>query len=198
MQLTAYLALVGSANAFTMMPAVRTNQMVRSTDSVTMMAGAGPDPQQKNVKIPTKQEWVAFAKASDCKPGTIISGFRKGQEIAIITTEKGKLYACSNRLPPVGQPATTAGLFDDVIVEPITATAFNLKNGKVEGTWCPSPIGKLVFSWLVAPNDAIMFPVKKSGNDIQVRIDVNAKAKFEQKYWRGVLDAQGKVDGGYY
>ena len=27
---------------------------------------------------------------------------------------------------------------------------------------------------------------------------VNLKAQFESNYWRGVLDAQGKVDGGYY
>ena len=33
---------------------------------------------------------------------------------------------------------------------------------------------------------------------VAVLIDVNAKAKFEAGYWRGVLDSQGKVDGGYY
>ena len=41
-------------------------------------------------------------------------------------------------------------------------------------------------------------PVRKQGGSVQVQINVNAKAQFESKYWRGVLDAQGKVDGGYY
>ena len=41
-------------------------------------------------------------------------------------------------------------------------------------------------------------PVRKQGGQVQVQINVNAKAQFESKYWRGVLDAQGKVDGGYY
>ena len=33
---------------------------------------------------------------------------------------------------------------------------------------------------------------------VQVLINVNAKAQFESNYWRGILDSQGKVDGGYY
>ena len=32
----------------------------------------------------------------------------------------------------------------------------------------------------------------------QVLLDVNAKARFDASYWRGILDSQGKVDGGYY
>ena len=40
--------------------------------------------------------------------------------------------------------------------------------------------------------------VRKNGKNVQALINVNAKAQFEQKYWRGVLDSQGKVDGGYY
>jgi hypothetical protein len=44
-----------------------------------------------------------------------------------------------------------------------------------------------------------VYPVRKTlGGNIEVLINVNAKAQFEQKYWRGVLDSQGKVDGGYY
>eukprot|EP00966_Prymnesium_polylepis_P114925 2655877-Prymnesium_polylepis.2 len=50
---------------------------------------------------------------------------------------------------------------------------------------------------------ALLYPppadqVRKKGNSVQALINVNAKAQFEQKYWRGVLDSQGKVDGGYY
>jgi hypothetical protein len=43
-----------------------------------------------------------------------------------------------------------------------------------------------------------VFPVRKQGNSIQVQINVNAKAQFEENYWRGILDAQGKQDGAYY
>ena len=40
--------------------------------------------------------------------------------------------------------------------------------------------------------------VRKQGSKVQALINVNAKAQFEQNYWRGILDSQGKVDGGYY
>ena len=198
MQYALLSLLVGSASAFSVGTAGQMRSSMARASSVAMSGGSGPNPQDKKTKIPTKSEWVTFANAGDCKPGTVVSGFKFGQEIAIVTTPNGKLYALSNRLPPIGQPATTGGVFDDVIVEPITATAFSLQTGKPKGPWCPSPIGKLVFSWIVPQTDAIVFPVRKSGNVVQVRIDVNAKAKFEQKYWRGVLDSQGKVDGGYY
>jgi len=33
--------------------------------------------------------------------------------------------------------------------------------------------------------------------EVQVLLDVNAKKRFDSNYWRGILDAQGKVDGGY-
>lgn len=40
--------------------------------------------------------------------------------------------------------------------------------------------------------------VRKQGDKVQVLLDVNAKKRFDSNYWRGILDAQGKVDGGYY
>ena len=40
--------------------------------------------------------------------------------------------------------------------------------------------------------------LRKQGGSLQALVNVNAKAQFESNYWRGVLDAQGKVDGGYY
>ena len=40
--------------------------------------------------------------------------------------------------------------------------------------------------------------VKKTAKAIQVEVDVNYKAAYESNYWRGILDAQGKTDGGYY
>jgi len=150
-------------------------------------------------KIANKQVWVDFASAAECKPGTVVSGFRYGQEIAIATEKAGGQFALSNKLPPTGQPATFGELVGKgQIVEPVSQTAFNMKTGKPVGTWCPSPIGKLILGRLVGPTDVPVYPCRKSGNNVQVLINVNAKAQFEQNYWRGVLDAQGKVDGGYY
>ena len=35
--------------------------------------------------------------------------------------------------------------------------------------------------------------VREQGGFIEVLLDVDAKTDFEKKYWKGVLDAQGKV-----
>ena len=36
------------------------------------------------------------------------------------------------------------------------------------------------------------------GHMFKLSGDQNAKQRFESNYWRGILDAQGKTDGGYY
>mmetsp|Transcript_67405 Transcript_67405/g.162933 ORF Transcript_67405/g.162933 Transcript_67405/m.162933 type:complete len:188 (-) Transcript_67405:181-744(-) len=151
------------------------------------------------VVVPDKKVWVSWIDASDAKPGTINSGFRYGQEIAIVCDPKGGLFALSNKMPPTGQPTTFAKFGEKgTVVEPITLTEFSTKTGKQVGTWCPSPVGRLLIGRLTSPSDIPVFPVRKQGGSVQVQINVNAKAQFESKYWRGVLDAQGKVDGGYY
>lgn len=148
--------------------------------------------------IADKQVWVTFAPASECQPGTIVSGFQYGQELAIACEPGGKLYAMSNKMPPTSQPATFGELEGGGIIrEPVSQTKFSMKTGKPVGPWCPGPVGKII-GFLVSPTDMIVFPVRKSGNQVQCLINVNAKKQFEASYWRGVLDAQGKVDGGYY
>jgi len=155
------------------------------------------DPEMSGGKIPTKKVWVSFVPAEECQPGQIAAGFRYGQEIAI-ANDKGALYAVANKLPPTGQPATFGTLpGKGILQEPITGTAFNLKTGQPVGEWCPNLIGKLI-RLLVGPTSVPTYPVRKAGKNIEVQINVNAKAQFEAGYWRGVLDAQGKVDGGYY
>mmetsp|Transcript_67979 Transcript_67979/g.129259 ORF Transcript_67979/g.129259 Transcript_67979/m.129259 type:complete len:221 (+) Transcript_67979:92-754(+) len=156
-----------------------------------MIAGTDPN------KVPVKNVWVPFAKADDVKPGEVVSGFQYGQEVAIASTKGGKLYGLSNKLPPTGQPATLAELKGDTIVEPLSGTVYDLSTGKVKD-WCPSLIGKLLLGRLIPKEDVETFKVRKSGKTISVLINVNAKKQFEAGYWRGVLDAQGKVDGGYY
>jgi len=161
---------------------------------------AVPDPVMidKSKKIPNKLVWATFASSSELKPGEVVSGFQFGQEIAIAKTKSGKLFALSNKLPPTGQPATFGKIEGDTIIEPISSTAFKLSTGKVDGKWCPSAIGQLILQRIIAPTDVPVFKVRDQGGKLQVQVNANAKAQFEQKYWRGVLDSQGKVDGGYY
>jgi len=165
-------------------------------DSPPVRAGV-PQMVSKSKRIANKNVWVTFAAAKDVPPGTVESGFRYGQEIAIVN-EKGQLYAVSNKVPPTGQPATFGTLSGDgTLREPVSGTKFSLKTGKVVGPWCPSLIGQGL-KLLIGENSLPVYDVRKLGDSIQVKINVNAKQQFEQNYWRGVLDAQGKVDGGYY
>lgn len=152
----------------------------------------------KNKKIPTKNVWVSIVPASEAKPNTITSGFQYGIEVAVVCDSKGTLYGFSNKMPPTGQPTTFATVADGCVVEPVTATKYNLKTGKLVGTWCPNPIGRLLIGRVTQPQDLQTYPVRKQGGNVQALINVNAKAQFEQSYWRGILDSQGKVDGGYY
>ena len=50
----------------------------------------------------------------------------------------------------------------------------------------------------IEPTGIPVFKVKKDGSSVSVEVNVAAKAQFEQGYWKGILDAQGKADGGYY
>ena len=54
-------------------------------------------------KIPTKNVWAAVANAGECKPGTINSGFKFGQEVAIVCGPGGELAGFTNKMPPFGQ-----------------------------------------------------------------------------------------------
>ena len=152
------------------------------------------------VVVPDKKVWVSWIPASEAKAGTINSGFRYGQEIAIVCDPKGGLYALSNKLPPFGYPTSFATVGKGFILDPVTQSAFKLTTGEPVGPWCPSPpgIGPILFNLITSPTSIPTFPVRKQGGSLQALVNVNAKAQFESNYWRGVLDAQGKVDGGYY
>jgi len=170
-------------------PALPTHYAQRSAAAAVQMSGG---------KIPDKKVWVTFADAKELSSGNAVAGFQYGQEIAIVQDKAGALYALSNKIPPIGQPVTFCGIGKGVLEDPVTKTLFSLKTGKIIGTWCPSPLGRLLYSRISSPTDLFTFPVRKQGGSLQVLINVNAKAQFESQYWRGVLDAQGKVDGGYY
>merc|ERR1719378_1560219 len=145
--------------------------------------------------IPVKNVWTDMFPASEAKPGTINSGFKYGIEVAVVCTKDGKLYGFSNKMPPTGQPTTFAKIENNCVVEPVTGTQYDLKTGKQTGKWCPYPVGQLLIGRVTTPQDLEIYQVRKQGKSIQALINVNAKAQFEQKYWRGILDSQGKVDG---
>ena len=82
---------------------------------------------------------------------------------------------------------------------PLHRSAFDLRTGKLKGPWCPAPplIGPLTGK-LKSPRELQTFQARQQGGKVQVLLDINAKKRFDANYWRGILDAQGKVDGGYY
>ena len=85
----------------------------------------------------------------------------------------------------------------DCIVDPLFGTKFSLSTGKVEGAWCPANFG-FIFGRLIPQSELAAFKVRSQGGSVQCLINVNLKKQFEANYWRGILDSQGKVDGGYY
>ena len=72
-----------------------------------------------------------------------------------------------------------------------------MKSGQVVGPWCPNFPFNFLFS-VIEPQGLPVFKCKTGGGAVQVEVDVNAKTNFESGYWKGILDAQGKTDGGYY
>jgi nitrite reductase/ring-hydroxylating ferredoxin subunit len=130
------------------------------------------------------------------KPGRAISGVAGGLAICIAVDEKGGVFALGDKCPPISQPLSFGKVSGGTITDPLLGTEFSLKTGDVV-KWCPSGLGKLIggaFSASGVPT----YPVRKTGANIEVQVDVNYKANFEANYWSGILDAQGKDDGKYY
>ena len=149
-------------------------------------------------KIGSKVKFVDALKASDLpKPGKAISCTPGGLDVCIAVASDGLIYALGNKAPPTGSPLSDGVVSKDTIKDPQYGTEFSLKTGQVVGKWCPGGIGFLVGK-LVGPTPVPTYKVKKGGANIQVEVDVNYKLSYESNYWRGILDAQGKTDGGYY
>ena len=79
-------------------------------------------------------------------------------------------------------------------------TLFSLKDGTVVGEWIKFPpvINNILRIIVGPPEPLIIYPIRESGGNLQVQVDVNLKERFESNYWRGILDAQGKETSDYY
>lgn len=150
-------------------------------------------------KFKSKLQYVPCISVEDLPaPGFATSGVAGGLAICIAVDPKGSVFALGDKCPPVNQPLSFGKVnADGTIQDPVLGTKFSLKTGEVVGAWCPSGIGKLI-GGAFSPYGVPTYPVKKSGKNIDVQVDVNAKLNFEANYWTGVLDAQGKSDGKYY
>uniref|UniRef100_A0A7S2E968 Rieske domain-containing protein n=1 Tax=Trieres chinensis TaxID=1514140 RepID=A0A7S2E968_TRICV len=183
MKLAVFSTLVAGAAAFTGPVAFET----KSSTALNMAKA-----------FPSKLQYVPCVAVDKLpKPGLATSGVAGGLAICIAVDPSGSVFALGDKCPPVNQPLSFGRVSEGTIEDPVLGTKFSLKTGEVVGPWCPSGIGKLL-GGLFEPSGVPVYPVKKAGANIEVQVDVNAKANFESQYWSGVLDAQGKADGKYY
>mmetsp|Transcript_11486 Transcript_11486/g.29890 ORF Transcript_11486/g.29890 Transcript_11486/m.29890 type:complete len:187 (+) Transcript_11486:72-632(+) len=145
--------------------------------------------------------WATVLDTSDLRPGSVASGVAFNQEIAVVATPDGSLYACTNKAPPTGQPLTFSRPgADKTIQDPVCGTKWDLETGEVKpGTWMSSLLpGAILKLFLKEPERLSVFPIRTQGSKVQVYLNKNAFAQYDGQYWKGILDAQGKADGGYY
>jgi len=168
-----------------------------SRASVSMQAGKG-NSEAVNT-IPVKNVWTTVCDSKDLSPSSLKAGFGAGQDILIATDKGGRTFAAANVCPHIGTPLDQGTVENGAIVCPLHRSAFDLKSGKLVGPWCPAPplIGPLTGK-LKSERSLQVFQCRNSGGKVQVLLDVNAKKRLDSQYWRGILDSQGKVDGGYY
>ena len=130
------------------------------------------------------------------KRGKAVSANAGGLAICIAADKNGYLYALSDKAPPTGQPLSQGSVEGTTICDPTFGSRFDLKTGAcVE--WLPGGFGAILRN-VFEPQGVYTYPVKSQGGKIQVQVNVNARAEYEQGYWKGILDAQGKSDGSYY
>ena len=149
--------------------------------------------------FPVKNVWTTVCSKKDLKPNSLKAAFGAGLDILVATNQGGSVFATANVCPHIGTPLDQGTVENGAIVCPLHRSAFDLKSGKLVGPWCPAPplIGPLTGK-LKSPRALKTFQARTIGDKVQVLVDVNAKARFDSNYWRGILDSQGKVDGGYY
>jgi len=159
----------------------------------------------------SQKSFVPAVSQTELKPGASFSSFAfkrlcaggavsaicSGLDICIAVDTDGSVYAMGNKSPVLGTPMAIGPVKAGKIKDPITGTSFSLKTGEVVGPWCPNFPFSFLFA-LIEPAGLPVFKCKTSGGAVSVEVDINAKTNFESGYWKGILDAQGKADGGYY
>jgi len=145
--------------------------------------------------------WVRVVPSDQVASGQQADRLVAGAAVLCGRYSNGKVWAISAKNSATGTEMF-GGTIDEslnTIKDPQWGTQYSLDTGDVVGKWCPSPpiIGGIIGT--IFPVQGVWVPkVREQGGFIEVQVDVNAKAEFEKKYWKGVLDAQGKADGGYY
>ncbi|CAM9304870.1 unnamed protein product [Hapterophycus canaliculatus] len=146
-------------------------------------------------------EWVPVVPIDEApSPGTAKSVFVSDLDLCVAADEKGLLYVLGNKCPPANQPLSFSLVVNGCIKDPVLGTKIDVETGDVVD-WCPSLLGKLLGPILgPEPENAgvNVFKVRSKKGILEAYLNVNAKAEYESAYWTGILDAQGKADGGYY
>ncbi|KAH8071971.1 hypothetical protein JL721_3877 [Aureococcus anophagefferens] len=125
----------------------------------------------------SQKSYVPAVGQDQLKPGSAVSSICAGLDICIAVD--------------------TDGVANGLIRDPLTGSSFDVKTGELVGPWCPNFPFSILFS-IIEPTTLPVFKCKTGGGAVSVEVDVNAKTNFESGYWKGILDAQGKTDGGYY
>eukprot|EP00281_Chroomonas_sp_CCMP1168_P027514 CAMPEP_0206241518 /NCGR_PEP_ID=MMETSP0047_2-20121206/16535_1 /ASSEMBLY_ACC=CAM_ASM_000192 /TAXON_ID=195065 /ORGANISM="Chroomonas mesostigmatica_cf, Strain CCMP1168" /LENGTH=199 /DNA_ID=CAMNT_0053666413 /DNA_START=1 /DNA_END=600 /DNA_ORIENTATION=+ len=147
------------------------------------------------------EAWVRLTTSDSVTPTKQQDALIAGAAVLCGRFQNGKVWAISAKNSATGTEMYGAKVDDaaQTLQDPQWGTKYSLVDGSVVGKWCPSPpiLGSLIGT--IFPPTGVWVPqVREQGGYVEVLIDVDAKADFEKKYWKGILDAQGKSDGGYY
>jgi nitrite reductase/ring-hydroxylating ferredoxin subunit len=147
------------------------------------------------------EAWVRVVPSSAVATGKQADALVAGTPVLTGRYSNGKVWAIGAKNSATGTEMF-GGKVDEAaqtLTDPQWGTKYSLVNGDVVGKWCPSPpiIGSLIGA-LFPPQGVWVPEVRESNGYVEVKLDVDAKAEFEKKFWKGILDAQGKADGGYY
>mmetsp|Transcript_47456 Transcript_47456/g.74155 ORF Transcript_47456/g.74155 Transcript_47456/m.74155 type:complete len:201 (-) Transcript_47456:680-1282(-) len=194
----ALVLFAASASAFApsgFTPALRTSSGFNGASLAT------PSARKATVGPVMAEAWVRVCPANDVAAGRQFDAVVAGTPVLTGRFASGGVWAISAKNSATGTEMY-GGSVDEAaqtIRDPQWGTQYSLNNGDVVGKWCPSPpvLGALIGT-LFPPTPVWVPKVRESGGYIEVLLDVDAKAEFEKKYWKGILDAQGKADGGYY
>merc|ERR1719183_385206 len=142
--------------------------------------------------------WVRVVPSQSVDVGGQADRLVAGAAVLCGRYSNGKVWAISAKNSATGTEMFGGSVDEgmNTLKDPQWGTQYSLTTGDVQGKWCPSPpiIGGIIGS--IFPQQGVWVPqVREQGGYIEVLVDVNAKAEFEKKYWKGILDAQGKADG---